>query len=1110
MLVPGLAYFVVAKCSLYLAIPPSQAVAVWPAAGIALGALLVAGSRVLPGLCTALFVYNLTIWLDSSTSATLVSSLFMCLLLTIGPVLQAVFSARLVEHFLGAHNPLIEDRSIAMFMLLAGPVGCLCAASLSMSVLLAYDIMPLSAFMFNWLNWWVGDIIGTVLIAPIIVLLFSSAGDGAENRKYSVGIPLLLMMSLVIAVFCFVQQNERTELEQTFDKEVYARHQHISTSINDSLQILYFMKSFFEASTYVSENDFRGFTRQSLLVSPHIQALEWIPKVSHEQRGLYEQQGDSQRLITEPDQQGGMQRAADRAFYLPIKYAEPRNKNRAAMGYDVNFNLSASKAIQHSRETQKPTATNTFKLIQETENQHGMVIYLPVFDSVARFSVGSETSEFRGVVAAVLRIQDFIETISSVNGRNDLLSQRVSDLTEGPDSLYQSADMAASLKLHEWLQLYESRAVSIAGRLWQIDYFPNQNFVDNHAKWYSWMVLIAGMLFTILLSSWLLSLTGRNIQIKRVVSEKTGFLLEEIERRKGVEAEMSKLSLAVEHSPNMVVITDAKGLIEYVNPRFSLITGYQADEVLGKNIAILHSGDLDGCSYQQIWDVLLIDHEWRGDVLNCRKNGEFYWAELHISAIMNQQSVPTHYVSVHQDVTESKLIAEKISYQASHDLLTGLINRREFERRLDQLLITAKLEKLEHAFCFMDLDQFKIVNDTSGHVAGDELLRQLGSLLQEKIRKSDTIARLGGDEFGILMEQCSLHNAQRMAEQIRQTIEQFKFSWNERTYAVGASIGLVRIDQYSLNGTEVFKQADSACYLAKDAGRNRIHLYQEDDEVQQRRAGELHWVSDINDALAEDRFELHGQLIKPIQSTNSKPAVEILLRLKSRDGELVLPGAFLPAAERYNIATRIDQWVISHVFDWFESNPEVIDNIDSCAINLSGQSLGDKSILEMISSQLARQILPAEMIKFEITETSAISNLAEAKSFINAVKKQGCRFSLDDFGSGLSSFAYLKHLSVDILKIDGMFVKDIMDDEINFAMVKSINEVGHVMGMSTIAEFVENDEIQQRLAGIGVDYAQGYGVCRPMPLLELMQHPLIPVTAASQRQPGQVSGQDYG
>lgn len=425
-----------------------------------------------------------------------------------------------------------------------------------------------------------------------------------------------------------------------------------------------------------------------------------------------------------------------------------------------------------------------------------------------------------------------------------------------------------------------------------------------------------------------------------------------------------------------------------------------------------------------------------------------------------------------------------LQYQANHDALTGLFNRREFEQRLARALESARLEGRQHAVGYMDLDQFKIVNDTCGHVAGDELLKQLAVLLKEKVRENDILARLGGDEFGLLLENCGLEQAQRIANAMLNTVRGFRFSWLDKTFEIGASIGLVTLDRNSDNPGQVLSAADLACYAAKDLGRNRVHVYQTGDAELARRHGEMHWAAHISKALSQDRFRLYRQTILPLKADKRGEHFEVLVRLLDDQGQLVAPGAFIPAAERFNLMPAVDRWVVRHTLAYLRRRCDASDPAPpiTCAVNLSGTTLNDEGFLGFVLDELPRSRVPPHSLCFEITETAAVANLARAVQFMKELKVLGCRFSLDDFGSGLSSFAYLKNLPVDFLKIDGSFIRDIVDDPIDFAMTEAINKIGQVMGLQTIAEFVENEAILERVRGLGMDYAQGYGIAEPEPL----------------------------
>jgi diguanylate cyclase (GGDEF)-like protein len=444
-----------------------------------------------------------------------------------------------------------------------------------------------------------------------------------------------------------------------------------------------------------------------------------------------------------------------------------------------------------------------------------------------------------------------------------------------------------------------------------------------------------------------------------------------------------------------------------------------------------------------------------------------------------------------QDQMQGKIdqATARLIYQASHDALTGLINRREFELRLDRALQSAVQQDREHALCYMDLDQFKVINDTCGHAAGDELLRQLALLLKGNLRERDTLARLGGDEFALLLENCSIDDALEVADTFRAEVQRFRFKWGERIFAVGMSVGMAAITRDSGTTANLLSAADAACYVAKDRGRNQIHVYESRDLDLVRHRGEMQWMTRIQRALEERRLRLVWQ---EVRRTDGAPAatrhVELLLRMVDEDGGDILPMAFIPAAERYFIMPALDSWVIEETMRLCVSHL-VSEAEMHClfAVNLSGASLKDPEFRRKLLLQLQENPDMGPHLCFEITETAAIGNLAVVNDFIGAMREFGCSFALDDFGSGLSSFTYLKNLKVDYLKIDGAFVRDIANNPIDRAMVEAVHKIGHQMGLQTVAEYVESDQALAILRQIGVDYVQGNGVHRPEPLETLCE-----------------------
>lgn len=545
-----------------------------------------------------------------------------------------------------------------------------------------------------------------------------------------------------------------------------------------------------------------------------------------------------------------------------------------------------------------------------------------------------------------------------------------------------------------------------------------------------------------------------------------------------------------------VITTDALGKIDLLNPVAEQLTGWSNAEARGLPSTQVFNvvDDTTGKPVENPITRVLRENRivpLSHNVALVQRDGQRVPIEDSAAPIHDHQGNLVGAVLIFHDVSKNRELTNKLSHQASHDLLTGLINRSEFEQRLARSLNSSKQEHVHHALCYMDLDQFKIVNDTCGHIAGDALLRQLAALLQTHVRATDCLARLGGDEFALLLEKCPLAQAERIANQIIQAVGNFRFTHENQTFSVGVSIGLVTITEAFDSLSKVLSIADAACYSAKDKGRNRVYIYQTNDKDISARHGEMQWAARITRALDENRFCLYYQTIQPLVQTDMESGMhyEILVRMRDPDGEIVMPGSFIPAAERYNLMPAIDRWVIRATFATLrtirQKHPQ--QHVNTCSINLSGLSWNDDHLAEYIVGEARSFAVDPHTICFEITETAAISQLTRAIAFITQLKSHGFRFSLDDFGSGVSSFGYLKQLPVDFLKIDGGFVKNMMRDKVNCAMVESINHIGHIMGLKTIAEFVESKDILEKLKTMGVDHGQGYGIAKPVPLDTLIE-----------------------
>jgi len=591
-----------------------------------------------------------------------------------------------------------------------------------------------------------------------------------------------------------------------------------------------------------------------------------------------------------------------------------------------------------------------------------------------------------------------------------------------------------------------------------------------------------------------------------VLRNRIHYILQAKHAEEALFEEKEKAQVTLASIGDGVITTDADGKVEYLNFVAAKLTGWQSKEahglVLDQVFSIIDetNGDplkfpIERCLQEGKTIELSVN-----TVLIHRDQQQRFAIEDSAAPIRDRSGNIIGVVLVFHDVTENRKMTQELSYKAKHDALTGLYNLHEFKARLSQVLQTPPQPHTEHALLYMDLDRFKIVNDTCGHEAGDQLLKDVALIFRKRIDAHNsyqhaTLARIGGDEFGLLLEHCALSHSLEIADYLREGIQSFRFYWGQpgqpkSIFTIGVSIGLVPVSKQIRHYKSILAMADAACYAAKNGGRNNVHIYQEDDEELLERHKEIQWFALINDNLErDDGFVLYHQ---PIQSLNIPRSIddsathstryEILLRMTDPEGKMVAPGAFLSTAVRYNLMPSLDRWVVHKLLNWLSCHPEHLAALDFCSVNVSGYSLGDKELLESIETCLKKTNIPAHKLCFELNEATAITNLTSAQQFIQHLKALGCRFALDNFGSGMSSFDYLKSLPVDFVKIEGSLIKALLTDEIDYAVVKCINEISHLMGIKTIAEAVETEAVYHKLQTLDIDYVQGYWLGKPEPL----------------------------
>ncbi|MGH8078108.1 MAG: bifunctional diguanylate cyclase/phosphodiesterase, partial [Lysobacter sp.] len=694
---------------------------------------------------------------------------------------------------------------------------------------------------------------------------------------------------------------------------------------------------------------------------------------------------------------------------------------------------------------------------------------LPIFTpGTPPTTVAERRARMRGSLAVSFQISRLIESALPEDVRRTLHIE-VSDVTTGsPTLLFDSKPMSHASQPRP-THVFDRR-LQYGGRVWRMVIHP----VEHSSAGVQWS---DSMLWPGLLASLLMALLVWSVATTRRRALDLGWHMS----RQYRESE-ERFRALNDRLPALVLLADGRdGRITYAN--------HAARQRLGDPV------------YQLDLPVLFADTEFRDHLLDpdspgCSNtevilygmDGERFWANVSVSRVMLDGH--SQLLMVASDISEQRQLTEMLSYQASHDALTELYNRREFERRIERALVAVAVGESAGALLYIDLDQFKLINDTSGHMAGDQLLIQLSMVMHEQLRAGDVLARLGGDEFGVLAGSVQDEAGARLvAERLRERIDGYVFAWEQQTHTISASIGGVMLNDPTATLKDLLAQADTACYLAKESGRNRVHFYSEQDDETARRRSEMEWANRLRWAIEEERLQLHYQEVWPLSGPGSPggppgdgPRLELLLRFRDEAGLLVPPGAFLPAAERYGLMPMIDRWVIETALSNFDQLHPQGTALRLATINLSGASLEEPGLAELILASLERHRVAPERVCFEITETVAVRNLSQVARFMERLRAVGCLFALDDFGAGMSSFGYLKNLPVDIIKIDGSFIRDLLTDTMSHAIVRAVTDIGHERGAHVVAEWVNGDDTVQALIAIGVDYGQGYGLHMPEPV----------------------------
>lgn len=758
-----------------------------------------------------------------------------------------------------------------------------------------------------------------------------------------------------------------------------------------------------------------------------------------------------------------------REQFITSMFAPDAGNERLA-GLDISQQPANLGGVLLSRDSDQPVMSGAFTLIQRLGlpgPSDGITIRLPVFSpGPPPLDEAARRARFVGSIAASFRVSNLIEQ-SLPEETRETMDVLILDITDGRHRSLFISDRKVSVALEApgSADYQFAQDLKFGGRVWRLEFRGRPGGTD--LVWLPRLTLATGMLASVLLALLAWSIASTRARAL-VLAQRMAKQYHESEER---------FRALNELLPTLVLLAGPDGALVYANQAARERLGLSDLTASPRRLQDLFE---HSAVQEVIPDATQSAKAIRNVSLRCTGEGHApFWATLSVSPI--ELGGTPHLLAVANDITELRDLNEMLSYQAAHDPLTGLYNRREFGRRLDAELASVDAGGPPCALLYFDLDQFKIINDTSGHNVGDQLLSQLAGLLGGHLIEGETLARLGGDEFGILLAPADKDRALAFAERMRLAIDGFVFSSEQRIYAVSVSVGLVLLDRPGLSQREVLSLADTACYMAKERGRNRVHLYSEEDADTLQRRSEMEWASRLRQALIDNRFVLHYQELRALQKAESAEGLhmEVLLRLRDEDGSMVPPGAFIPAAERFGLMLQLDRWVVDTTLAHFSQLHTSRGEVHMCAINLSAQTVEDDGFAAFVLERLERYQVPAERVCFEITETAAVASMIRVVELMGELRKAGCKFSLDDFGAGMASFGYLKNLPVDFVKIDGSFIRNLETDATSASIVRAVTDIGHQLGLKVVAEWVNDDRTVEILRAAGVDYAQGFHLHRP-------------------------------
>lgn len=1114
----ALGYFLGGYLGTLLAVPPSHASSIWPAAGIALAGIVTYGKCVIPGIWLGAFFTQVYAFLDIANLQNIPTSLLIGSIASTAATAQAAFGAWLIKRTLGANNPLIDDGSILRFFALGGPLSCIISASIGITTLYLEGVINLENIAFSWMTWWVGDVIGVLIFTPLLLCFISTPRNQWQLRINSVALPLVILSLLVGALFQLGKSQEQARINVIFEERANLLHNALQNEINRHIEINQTLKGFFDSSINVTPDEFKLFTQSVFSDHETLLALEWIPRITADNRSLYEQLLGPGFTIRASDGKQGMLPVSFRSEHFPIAYVEPFQGNEQAFGFDVSTNSMAYQAIQMARNTGVTTVTDIIHLVQDPKNRPGAVIYSPVYQSHKSLNTLEQHRQYlRGFVASVLLVGN---EVNEVKRHFDNLHILLKITDEAVELFNETADISSTLNL-DFQALEKTIPLPLANRIWSVTYRAAPQFYQTQISWNIWWLILGGFLLTGLTGLGLLMLTGRTMQTEGIVKIRTQELEKEITWRKKIIQQHNDHNKVLQAIASPAPLSDILELIANTIER-NYPNCLCAIHLLDEEGKHLHSGAapslpefyihaLDGIAIgdgagscgtaayrgQRVIIEDLDQHPNCQDFVVLAKQAGLAacWAEPIFSSthrVLGTLSIyhrtpnypDTELVTEINELAqlasiaiERKLSEKKVAHLAFFDALTNLPNRRLFMANLEKALSSDKRHKTNGALLYLDLDHFKTLNDSLGHDIGDELLIQVANRLKQCIRDEDTVARLGGDEFVLLLNcreispDIMLEHALTMAERVQKAL-QAPYQLKKHIHHITPSIGITLVPNLNITPGEILKQADTAMYYAKNRGRNAISFYNED--MQRRADQRLIMENDLRDALAQQQFSLHYQ--PQFDANHQLIGAEALLRWLHPEKGLISVTDFIHVAEETGLILLIGDWVIREACLQLLKWP----GLPHLAVNISPKQFRQPKFYQKITAILDKHGIVTPRLTLEITEGSLIEDIDETIEKLQALQNRGISISIDDFGTGYSSLAYLKQLPLNQLKIDQSFVRNIVTDHNDSVIVETIIVMAQHLGLSVIAEGVETIEQVQFLRDSNCKGYQGYFFSKPL------------------------------